>query len=198
MGIKNLSVDGLKVKLDPIILKKVAVHPRTDITFKDGFKPIDSFKIVPDSVIISGPEGLLQKINGTRTETLSLKNVEKSISASLNILSPSEDIVNIKPKEILFEWPVAEFSQGKFTLPVEVINLPPGVELKLVPKRVSVSFDIPVADFASVSRENFMVVCDYSKRNDAENFMLPTLAKQPAEAVNIVFDPRKIDYFIFK
>lgn len=198
MDIKNLSVDELTVNLDPIILKRVGVKAQIDIAFKEGFKPIDSIQMKPDSITISGPKGVLEQINSVNMKLLSLQNVEKSISETVQIVSPSDDIVKINPSKIQVEWPVAEFSQGKFTLPVEVINLPPGLELKLVPERISVSFDIAVDDFSAVTQENFRVVCDYSKRHEKENFMLPTLVKQPKGAVNIVFEPKKIDFFIFK
>jgi len=198
MEIKNLSVDELKVKLDPIMLKKVKVRAVVDISFKDGFKPIDSIRIKPDSVTISGPKGLLKEINSVKTKTLSLRNVEKTILDKVEIESPSDEIVKINPSRVDVEWPVAEFSQENFTLRVEVINLPPGMELKLVPERISLSFDIDVNDFSKVSPDNFRIVCDYAKRNEKENFMLPTLVKKPAGAVNIVFDPKKIDYFVFK
>lgn len=196
--IKNLSVDNLVVKLDPIVLKKVTIKAQMDIKFKEGFKPIDSIQLTPDSVLISGPKGILEEISYVNTEILSLSNVEKKISKTIKIASPSDKIVKITPAKIKLEWPVAEFSQGQFILPVEVINLPPGVELKLVPERLSVSFDIAVDDFSAVSRENFKLVCDYSKRNNKENFMLPMLSKKPNGAVNIVFEPKKIDFFIFK
>ncbi len=198
MDIKNLSVDGLKVSLDPIILKKVGVKAQVDLTFKEGFKPIDSIKVKPDSVMISGPKGIVEQIGTVNTEILTLTQIEKSISETVKIIAPSKEVVKINPSAVKIGWPVAEFSQGKFVLPVEVINLPPGIELKLVPERISVSFDIPVADFSGVTRENFRVVCDYSKRNEKENFMLPQLAKMPEGAVNIVFEPKKIDFFIFK
>lgn len=198
MEIKNLSVDGLTVKLDPIVLKKVSVKALVDITFKDGFKPVDSVKLKPDSVTISGPKGILEQINSVKTKRLSLRNLEKTISETVEIASPSDEIVRINPAKITLEWPVAEFSQGQFTVPVEVVNLPPGIELKLVPERISVSFDVAVDNFTEVSSENFRVVCDYSKRNENENFMLPILSKKPKGAVNIVFEPKKIDFFIFK
>jgi len=169
-----------------------------DITFKDGFKPVDSVQLTPDSVTISGPKGILEQINSVNTKTLTLRDLEKTISETVEITSPSDEIVKINPAKINVEWPVAEFSQGNFTLLVEVINLPPGVEHKLVPERISVSFDIAVDDFSAVTQENFRVVCDYSKRNENENFMLPILTKKPNGAVNIIFEPKKIDFFVFK
>lgn len=198
MEIKNLSPDQLNVKLDPIVLKKVAVEAKTDISFKDGFKSIDGFVLKPDSITISGPKGRLEKIDTVYTEVVSLKNIEKNISETVKIESPSEDIVALNPKEINFQWTVAEFSQGQFTLPVEVVNLPPGMELKLVPDRITISFDIAVDNFMTVSSDSFRIVCDYSLRNKEENFMLPTLAKKPVGTVNIVFEPKKVDYFTFK
>lgn len=198
MEIKNISPDQLNVRLDPIVLKKVIVEAKTDISFKDGFKPIERFILKPDSITISGPRGVLEKIDTIYTEVVSLRNIEKNISENVRVQSPSEEVVALNPKEVNFQWPVAEFSQGQYTLPIEVINLPPGIELKLVPERITVSFDIAVNDFAAVSPDSFRVICDYSKRHQDESFMLPTLAKMPNGAVNIVFEPKKIDYFIFK
>ena len=198
LAVKNLSVEELKVILDPIVLKKVRVIPQHKFTFKDGFKPVDSLKIATDSVIISGPSGSLKNIAGIKTEKISLENIDQDISKTIKITSNNEEIVSIKPDKVTISLRVAEFSQGKFTLPVQVINLPPDMDIKLVSPNVTVSFDVSVNDFADISKENFRVICDYSKRNKEENFMLPTLEKKPSNIQNVVFEPKKIDFLVFK
>ena len=184
LAIKNLSVEELKVFLDPIVLKKVKVIPKHSFTFKDGFKPIDSIKVSPDSVVISGPSGSLKNISTIETEVISIEN--------------NNEIVSIKPDKISVSLKVAEFSQGKFTLPIEVINLPPDLDIKLVSPNVTVSYDVSVNDFSEISKDSFRVICDYSKRNKEENFMLPILEKMPPNIQNVVFEPKKIDFLIFK
>ncbi|MBK5213705.1 MAG: YbbR-like domain-containing protein [Flavobacteriaceae bacterium] len=196
--IKNLSVDELNVRLDPIILKKVRVKAKATFTFKDGFKPVDSIKIVPDSVTISGPSGTLKNIHTIETELLSITDVEKDVSETAKIESPGSEIVSIKPNKVKIMLAVAEFSQGQFSLPVEVINLPPAVEIKLVPQKVLVSFDVSVNDFTEISKENFRLVCDYSQRNKDESFMIPFLEKKPQNIRNVLFEPKKVDFFVFK
>ncbi len=196
--VKNLSIEQLNVHLDPIILKKVRVIAMTNITFKNGFKAVDSIKTFPDSVTISGPSGSLKKITTIDTDLISLKDVEKDISEMVKIPRPTNEVISVNPNKVEVKLAVAEFSQGKFTLPVDVINLPPDVEIKLVPQVVTISFDVSVADFAKISKENFRVVCDYSKRNVDENFMLPFLEKKPQNIINVMFEPKKIDFFIFK
>ncbi len=198
LAVKNLSVEQLDVRLDPIVLKKVRVVAKTAISFKNGFKAIDSIKISPDSITISGPSGSLKNIKTISTDLISLKDVEKNIVEFIKISKPSNEIVSIKPNKVEVRLAVSEFSQGQFTLPVEVINLPPDMEIKLVPKTVTISFDISVNEFANISKDNFRLVCDYSKRNAGENFMLPFLEKKPEKIMNVVFEPKKIDFFIFK
>lgn len=198
LAINNLSVDELDVSLDPIVLKKVKVIPKTNIQYKVGFKAVDSVRVSPDSVTISGPSSSLNDIHTIVTELISLQDVENNISESVNVKTENKEIVSVNPAAVKVQLKVAEFSQGKFTLPVEVINLPPEMEIKLVPKTVTVIFDVSVNDFTKITKEDFRLVCDYSKRNKEENFMLPFFEKRPKNVKNLVFEPKKVDFFIFK
>lgn len=198
LAIKNLSVEELNVHLDPIVLKKVRVIAKMAISFKNGFKPVDSIKVIPDSVTISGPSGSLKNKHTIETELISINDVEKNISETAKIVSPGNEIVSIKPNKVKVELVIAEFSQGQYTFPVEVINLPPDMDIKMVPQAVTITFDASVNDFANISKDSFRLVCDYSQRNKEENFMLPFLEKKPQNIYNVVFEPKKIDFFKFK
>ncbi|SRX76087.1 CdaR family protein [Aequorivita antarctica] len=198
LAIKNLSVEELNVHLDPIVLKKVRVIAKMAISFKNGFKPVDSIKVIPDSVTISGPSGSLKNKHTIETELISINDVEKNISETAKIVSPGSEIVSIKPNKVKVELVIAEFSQGQYTFSVEVINLPPDIDIKMVPQAVTITFDVSVNDFANISKDSFRLVCDYSQRNKEENFMLPFLEKKPQNIYNVVFEPKKIDFFKFK
>lgn len=198
LEVRNITPDPLKVVLDAVILKKVKVYPQAKFSFRQGFNGIEDFKITPDSVVISGPRASVEKVDSVFTQKLELKDIHKSISEVISIEQPSDDIAAINPSEVSLNWEVAEFSQEQFLLPIEIINLPPGLELKLVPENVQVKFNISLHDFTNISSDNFKIVCDYSKRNREQNFMIPELIKKPEKVVNISMDPKKVDYFIFK
>ena len=198
LAIKNLSLEELMVNLDPIVLKKVKVVATTEIIFKDGFKPVDSIRAIPDSVTIAGPSGSLKDINTVSTQMISMDEVEKNISETVKLVAPTKEIVSIKPDKVKVWLTVAEFSQGQFTLPVEVINLPPNLDIKMVPTTITVSFDVSVNDFPHISKENFRLVCDYSQRNKEENFMVPFLETKPKNIYNVLFEPKKVDFFVLK
>lgn len=196
--IRNLHPDPLWVKLDPIILKEIPITPKIDFDFKKGFRPIDTYTLDPEKVTISGPKGVLDEIDSLFTKDYAFKRIDKDIAVPLEVASPSSEIVAITPEEVNFFWAVSEFSEGKFKLPVEVINLPPGIELKLVPQNLTITFVMSLEDFKDVSPDNFRVVCDYSKRNKDDNFMIPELIKKPKEAANVMIDPKKIEFYVFK
>lgn len=198
LEVRNVTPDPLKVVLDPVILKKVKVVAQTDLKFRKGFKGIEEFVLTPDSVVISGPRQSVESIDSVFTNVYQRKDIHQDISEKIGLQQPSSEIAGINPNEVTIQWKVSEFSQERFTLPVEVINLPPGLELKLVPAHVQVTFNTSVEDFTHIGMENFKIICDYAKRNQEQNFMIPELSKQPPGAVNISLDPRKIDYFIFK
>lgn len=196
--VRNISPDPLKVELDAVIPKKVKVYPQIHISFRQGFNGIDDFQIIPDSVVVSGPKASVEKVDSVFTQKLELKDIHKNISEVITVELPSDNISAVNPEEILIEWEVAEFSQEQFLLPIEIINLPPGLELKLVPENIQIKFNVSLHDFTHIDPENFKVVCDYSKRNKEQNFMIPELIKKPDRAVNISMDPKKVDFFIFK
>lgn len=196
--IRNLKPDPLIVNLDPIVLKNIPVIADVEIEFKKGYRAVSDYIVDPAEVTISGPKGLMQNIDSIYTVHRTFKKVDGSIVENMALQSPSDEIVAITPEEVLFQWDVSEFSEGQFQLPVEVINLPPGMKLKLVPSTLTVTFDMDIAHFKDISADNFRVVCDYSKRNKDDNFMIPQIIKQPKEALNVSVNPKKIEFYVFK
>ena len=93
---------------------------------------------------------------------------------------------------------MAEFSKKEMVLPIAVINIPEGTSIKLIPNIVSMSFNVSVDDLTEITEKDFKLVCDYAQRDIEENFMIPNLIKSPPCIINIEFDPKKIDYLIFK
>ena len=61
-----------------------------------------------------------------------------------------------------------------------------------------VSFNVPVKAFNSVSKNDFRLFCDYSKKNEKENFMLTQLSKRPTGIRDVEIKDKKIDFLIFK
>ena len=68
----------------------------------------------------------------------------------------------------------------------------------MVPENVTIRFDVAMEDYNKITAINFMLMCDFDKKNDQEDFMIPHLIKQPESIINLEIQENKINYLIFK
>ena len=83
-------------------------------------------------------------------------------------------------------------------VPVVVNNLPSDLSIRLVPENVTIRFDVAMEDYNKITAINFMLMCDFDKKNEQEDFMIPHLIKQPESIINLEIQENKINYLIFK
>ncbi len=198
ISVRNVSINELTVALNEIVSRTIPVHANANITFKEGFNSIDSLKIIPDSVSVSGPASDVKEISFVETSPVIVENADGAININAPLAVSKNEKVSFSPREVQLQLEVVEFSQKEMLLPIEVINLPEDTTIKLIPEMVKVVFSISVNDFKTISKDDFQLICDYAVRNTEENFMVPKFLKKPKSVLNIELSDKKIDYLIFK
>jgi len=196
--IRNLSKNELSIVLQGVQSKKIPVKVHAVITYKQGFKKVDSLMAFPDSIRIAGPKKLLDSVESIVTKELVLQNVDESISSKVALEELPFAELNSKTKDVVVKQTVKEFAQKKLMLSIKLINIPTETTLKIIPEKVEITFIVPIEKFAAINAQDFEVVCDYKQRNTEENFLTPTLVSAPKEAKNIEILTKKIDFLIFK
>ncbi|HBY67319.1 MAG: hypothetical protein CMC07_01360 [Flavobacteriaceae bacterium] len=198
LSVKNVSLDALKVNLELLVSKKIPVFSKAEISFKKGFMSLDTLEVKPDSVQISGPSETIKKFDSITTKVKTYKNIDTNFSEDIALELPEVNSLSVTPQEVSISLNVQEFTQKEITLPIQVINLPRDTIIKLIPEVTKVSFNVPVKAFNSVSKNDFRLFCDYSKKNEKENFMLTQLSKRPTGIRDVEIKDKKIDFLIFK
>ena len=173
LSVQNLSLKDLVVQLDAIMSKKVAVRTNSNISFKDGFKMVGVQKITPDSVEVSGPQHILDTLLQIETKKIVGSNLDSNYSEVIELKKPNDPLLKIEPTVVNFTIEVQEFTQKELILPLQVVNAPKDINMKLVPENVLLTFDVSINDFNAIGVSDFLVECDYNDRNTEENFMIP-------------------------
>ena len=194
----NLSIDTLIIKLNTIISKKVLVKPIVDVSFKEGFKQLGAFVTKPDSITLSGPAGALDTLSFIETIPIKVEDAEKQIKLTLAIKKPKHLEIQYNPTTVSATMEVSEFTQKRLQVPVLLKNVPSSVKIKLIPESITIVFNVSLEDFKEITAEDFSLICNYSDRNQAENFMVPKLTKFPSFIHDIELETKKVDYLIFK
>ena len=187
----------VKIKFSRLSEKKIPIIPKTRINLRAGYL-IDSNVISkPDCIIVRGPKILLDSIYYAETITYNQEDVYKSISKKIN-LSPIEG-ANFSKDFVDIELSVSRYSEKEFNIPIELINQPEGVKVKLFPPMTKVRATIPMSVIGNIRVSDFRLIADYNQILNGQTQKLELfIQKKPSSVKQIILEPNEVNYLIRK
>jgi hypothetical protein len=196
----------LRVMPDTIVLsfegraeKRIPVRPRVTVKCAPMFRLGDSIKTIPAYVTVSGAEALVKRINYIETEAKNYPGLSKSVNEPVSlVLPPDLRQLTISVPKVNLVIPVGQYTEKKFSIPVEPVNVPPNVVLKTFPDKVDVIFLVRIEDFDAITIDMFRIVADYSKIDPGGNTIAIEFARQPLNVLNLHAQPQRVEFLIRK
>ena len=192
--------DSIAFNLGLLRSKKIPVNLVTDITFDDRYELKEAISINPDSILIKGPESILDTISFISTTLFQKNQLNSSIKEFINIKKfPKESNIRIQQDKIEIYAIVEEFTEGEVEVPVILLNPPNNKSINTFPKLVKITYKVALSNFNKVSSSAFLIECDYNmtKVNNLP-YLIPKLVESPSMVRNIRIAPLKIDFIINK
>ena len=192
--------DSIYFNLGKLKNKKVPVKPLLDLSYATGFELNGNITTVPDSILISGPESILDTINFVSTKLLQIKKLNNSIDQTIEIERFSSDSnVKLQQKNIKIIANVEKYIEGTLEIPFEVLNLPENNIINTFPKVVKVTYKVALSNFNKIDFTSFLIHCDYqvSQKNNL-SYLIPILVEKSPMVKYVRMSPMKIDYIINK
>ncbi len=187
----------VKIKFSRLSEKKIPIIPKTRINLRAGYLTDSNVISKPDCIIVRGPKILLDSIYYAETIAYNQEDVYKSISKKIN-LSPiegakfSKDFVDI-------ELSVSRYSEKEFNIPIELINQPEGVKVKLFPPNTKVRATIPMSVIGNIRVSDFRLIADYNQILNGQTQKLELfIQKKPSGVKQIILEPNEVNYLIRK
>ncbi|MDP2088110.1 MAG: CdaR family protein [Flavobacteriaceae bacterium] len=186
------------IEMGKMVSKKFPVQLKSSITFEKGYKIKESIKLFPDSIVISGPEDKIAKIDKIETKPLILnkiyagfeEDIDLKITNELKGVSMSESKINVSAD-------VEKFTELSFLVPFKIINNFNGLKIETFPTKVKLVFQVELSEIAKINEDSFVVVCDF--KNTTQNkltYLIPKVIEKPKSVNNYHIEPLKIDYII--
>ena len=194
----NAEPDTLFFDLGARKSKEVKVISKVNFEFKTGFNFVQPVELDPPVLTISGPEKVIDTINEVYTEDITLKDLSASFSRKVGVHAPY-DAVEISEQEVSVIGEVDKITDGSFTIPFEVINLPRNYLISTYPKEVKVVFQVALKDFNKIPENSFRVQCDYKQTEDNNlDYLIPEVVDKPEIIFDVKVVPNKIEFLIKK
>ena len=175
--------------------KMVPILPKIEFNLRPGFlidKPILSS---PDSILIRGPKILLDSISNIETQFFTYDDIFEPFSKMVKLKKNPK--IQMPVNEVKINLSVSRYSEKVFILPVEVINLPKNLRVKLFPPKAKIKVTLPISILTTVKDSDFTLVVDYNEIiNDQAKELQLIIKKQPPAIKQIILEPKKVNFLI--
>jgi len=195
LDVSIIEPDSLIFNMDEVISKKVPVRKNFEVGFKKQFMLKDNILIFPDSIKVKGVKSLLDTITGIYTLIKKFTELDGNHSFDIGLIEiPGTEFSS---KSVNLNIDVEEFTEQQYELPIELVNVPEKLRIKLYPTIAKISFNIGFSRFHSIYKEQFRVIADYKEAGDYQNSRLRLkVVKSPEHVSAIRIYPKTVDYII--
>lgn len=157
----------------------------------------DEYTIEPKTVIAYGSKTQLEEIENAPTEYSLFNNLKATSLFQVNI-KPVEG-VKFVPKAVDIYIPINEYTERKFEIPITVINVPGGIDVKFFPSSTDVSFSVTLEDYKRISQDDFAIVLDYNSFYKNENGRVElSLTTEPESIRNAKLSTQSVEFLLEK
>ncbi len=172
--------DTIYFDIEPKISSKLKVRiDTTTIQLADNYEMISEISVQPDSVEITGPESIVNNLNGVVTLNLLETEIDDNISEQISVTNQLEGPISSSPDEVTVSFQVEEFETVETRLRIERKNFP-GNSVFLMSKGLTdATVYLPASRVENLDTAKISVIADYNKLNANDSTIEIQLVKKP-------------------
>ncbi len=197
----GFNTDTIFFELGATISKKVPIQIQLDASYKLGYSLMSRIKIQPDSVLIIGPQKYIDTIQKITTQKLLLIDIFENINAVVDLqINPTITTINYGVTNVAVSGLVEKITEGKWSIPVKIINAPSHVKITTFPKNIEIVFQVAISNFSKINENSFDVVFDYNEylKDRTILYLTPVVRSKSKWLRSVEVKPRKLEFLIQK
>ena len=192
------SVDQIEFIIEQYESKKVPVELKLELDYKSGFDSFNEYKLSKDSIMITGPNSLIDTINMIQTHKLVLNQIDSEINTKIRIKPSENKNITHSDTELDFQLKVEKFTEESIKVPVTIVNIDDNMKINYYPKVVSVLYRVSIREYKSVNPMDFRVECDLNTINRDNSVLISSITKKPNNVRKCRIENNQIQYVIIE
>lgn len=195
--ILDVNHEVIHVDLDNELVKKVPIRFDGNLGFRPSYALVDSVRLVPDSVAITGPLEFLDTVQFWKTNYTEIEDLEKPFAQKLTLYKKSSQNISLNPAEVELQLQVEQFTEKSVFVPISIINEVDS--LRVFPESVKLNFMVALSQFNAVNSTDFVVEVDAQKIAQSQSTTVALdLKSQPSGLRHIKMNPKSAEFFFLK
>jgi len=194
----GIEPDTLSFELEQRMEKKVPVVLSYELKNENNsfaYPP----KIFPDSVVVSGPESMVSKIDSVFTDKILIDKIGQEVNTKVKILNPNQKLIKISSDFAQVKFLVEQIVEREFVVSVHVTGIPADKEVILFPPDIKVVVRGTISKVVPLELDKDTVikvlVSYHDVLNDKTGLVKPQIIL-PEYLKLVSFSPEGLEYII--
>jgi YbbR domain-containing protein len=190
----SIRPDSISFNVSNTIEKLVKVHPVVNATFAKEFIFLKQPVARPASILVRGPEYILDTLQYISTLPVELKNLSQTIEQDADLLFLPE--LKSELNKVSVQIAVEQCTEAKFEIPIIILKQPDSLLIKTFPAKIKISCRVGVSQFNKLNNSSFRAVIDYSNHSGVLSKLPVILDSIPESVLSVDYFPKEVDYII--
>jgi len=173
ISVLELDRSSLDVDLYQVDSKKIPIQAKLNLQLQQNYILDGKVEISPDSVMVKGPKSEIDTIKTIKTAPIQLANVNEDFTSEVSLVFPKgleNSIFSVGKATVVGK--VSKFSEKVFDVPIHVLNIPEGYQIRTFPNSVTVLCKATIERLKEISASDFEIVADYGQLEGSESSKL--------------------------
>jgi YbbR domain-containing protein len=158
------------------------------------FTTKEGINLDPDSVLVTGPDLVLDTMQFASTVKSNLGMLTKNYSDKVRLMKLKGLEYSISKVNCFIE--LEKYTEVQLSIPVEVLNLPDTLSLQTFPSRIRLTCKVGLSKYDRMDRNLFRAVVDYSTIDDNTRELDVRIQNIPVYLLSYEYYPRSVEFLI--
>ncbi len=198
LNVRDITLNYLFFSIDSTATKKVPVVLDMTVDFQKDFFLKEPIHLSADSVILSGPQQELERVNHVKTEAVNFPSVNANETRAVRISTNNFKNIQAHPAEVTINIMVEQFTEKTLAVPVKVVNAQDSVQV--LPSTVNVKCSVGLSKYDELTATAFSVEVDLRQaaKFGGQKSLPVYLKSSPAWVRSPQVSPKVVEYLIVK
>ncbi len=187
--INFIITDTLRLALEPKAIRRVSLRLDSPaILFRSGYIMTSEPQISPDSVVIEGPERLINSLQEPVYLKLSQRNIDENFKEDVEVKFLNNELIKRDPPTVSVQFSVDRLVDVTDSIRLEVVNYPRGAKPQFGVRSMPFKFLIPKGSLKDYHRDSVHAELDLRHFSRGVKKILPTVKGLPEHSVVVQAD----------
>jgi hypothetical protein len=192
----NIDPAQLSFEFEKKANKKIPVKLMSNITFDHNYYFDGKITLMPDSIVITGPSEIVNRISEWQTEVANFSDLNYTVVRDVKLIDNDHLNITLSAKKIMVAIPVEKYTEGEKVVPVRLKGLLSLSPIRMFPSVCTVRYQVSLSKYHMVKAQDFDVTASVNSFNSGKLNL--SIIGSPDYILHPKLSPDQVDYIIRK